>query len=78
MMKDQVCPSSNNEGCLFTHPLFVIYKPDPFDRTARHGPPLSHRLSTSIFVQLYLSREKMRVMVPTRPLVALIGCVQFE
>ena len=34
MIRDQVCSSSNKGGCLITHPLFAIYKPDPFDRTA--------------------------------------------
>ena len=49
MRRDQICPSSNKEGCLITHPLFAIYKPDPFDRTAQFSPPPSHRLFTSSF-----------------------------
>ena len=39
--RDQVCPINNKGGFLITHPLFVIYKPDPFSLTAhlRHPPP---------------------------------------
>ena len=78
LIRDHVCPSSNKEGCLLTHPLFVICKHDPLAHTAHLKPPPSHRLSTSIFIQLYQSKERMRVVAPTHPLVALIGCVQFE
>ena len=78
MIRDQVCPSSNDEGCLLTHPLFAIYKPDPLACAAHLRPPPSRRLSTSIFVQLYPSKERMRVVALAHPFVALIGCVQFE
>ena len=78
MIRDQVCSSSNKGGCLLTHPLFVIYKPDPVDRTAHLSPPPSRRLSISIFVQLSPSKERMRVMAPAYLLVVKIGCVQFE
>ena len=37
MIRDQVCPSSNKEGCLLTH-LFAIYKPDPLVCTAHLSP----------------------------------------
>ena len=71
MIRAQVCPNSYKEGCLLKHPLFAIYKPDPLACTTHLRPPPSRRLSTSIFVQLYLSKERMKV-------VALIGCVQFN
>ena len=45
MRRDQVCPSSNKGGCLLTHPLFAICKPDTFDRTAHLSPLPSRRLS---------------------------------
>ena len=55
-----------------------MYKPDPLAHTAHLWPPPSRKLSTSIFVQLYRSKERMRVAAPAQPLAALIGCVQFE
>ena len=58
--------------------IFATYKPDHLDRTTHLRPPLSRRLSTSIFVQLYPSIERTRVTVPAHPLAALIGSVQFE
>ena len=78
MIRDQVCPSSNKEGCLLTHPLFAIYKPDPLSHTAHLKPPPSRRLSMNMFVKLYPSKERMRVTVPAHPLLAKIWCVQFE
>ena len=78
MIKDQVCPNSNKERCLLTHPFFVIYKPDPLAHTALIRPPPSRRISTSSFVQLHPNKQGMRVAAPAHPLVALIGCVQFE
>ena len=77
MRRGQVCPSSNKGVCLLTHPLFAIYIPDTFDRTAHLSPPPSRRFSTSIFVHLSPSKDRMRVMAPAHPLVAKIGCVQF-
>ena len=78
MTRDQVCPSSNKEGCLLAHPLFAIYKPDPLACTAHLRPPPSRRLSISILVQLYPSKERMKVMVVAHPLLVKIGYVQFE
>ena len=78
MIRDQVCFISNKGGCLLTHPLYAIYKPDPLARTAHLRPPPSRRLSMRIFVQLFPSKERMRVMAPAHPIVAKTGFVQFE
>ena len=51
ILRDQVCPSTNKGGCFVTHPLFVVYKPDPLDHTAHLNPPPSLSIAMSIFVQ---------------------------
>ena len=63
---------------VYSHILFLIYKPDPIAFTAHLKPPPSRRLFTSIFVQLYQSKERIRVVAPAHPLVVLIGWAQFE
>ena len=55
--RDQVCLSSNKGGCFISHPLFAIYKPDPFGLTANLRPPPSRSLSMSRIVQLSHSQS---------------------
>ena len=77
MIRDQVCPHSSKGGCLLTQPHFAINS-DPLARTAHLRPLPSRRLSTGIFVQLFPSKERTRVMASVHPVVAKIECVQFE
>ena len=69
ILKDQVCPGSNKDECFVTHPLFVIYKPDPLDHAACLSPPPSCRLATSIIVQWYPNKVRMSTMALAHPLV---------
>ena len=68
MRRDQVCPRNNKLGCLITHPLFAIYKPDLFGLTPHFRSLFYRRLSMSIFARLSPSQSLLRVMAPSPPL----------